>query len=194
MPLNCASVRRTSQARIGGEWGVKGWGCRRRGRLIDSPAHLRLVPERRARGVQRGLLCHCGAKRCPRISRWWARPVGLQDFHRDDFGANLRGRAVKTVKSRDACAQQVGLPSAMRSSVDLRSGASCGRSARAPAHLEASHSAMPNRCTAALGWNMETRHFDWSFRPPGRWPMLSPKAVSGDYACPAVPLARDTCR
>jgi len=110
---------------------------------VDSiAAQLRLVPERRARGVQRGLLCHCGAKRCPRISRWWARPVGLQDFHRDDFGANLRGRALKTVKSRDACAQQVGLPSAMRSSVDLRSGASCGRSARAPAHLEASHSAM----------------------------------------------------
>eukprot|EP00966_Prymnesium_polylepis_P080526 1865765-Prymnesium_polylepis.2 len=24
----------------------------------------------------------------------------------------------------------------------------------------------------------------------GRWPMLWPKAVSGDYACPAVPLAR----
>eukprot|EP00966_Prymnesium_polylepis_P160890 3718144-Prymnesium_polylepis.1 len=24
----------------------------------------------------------------------------------------------------------------------------------------------------------------------GRWPTLSPEAVSGDYACPAVPLAR----
>jgi hypothetical protein len=162
-----------------------------RGRASDSLAHLHLVPEGRARGVQRGLDLHHGAKRCPRISRCWARPVGLQDFHRVDLSANLRGRAVKTVSSCDACAQLVCQPSAMRSSVDLRSGASCGRSARAPAHLEASHSAMPNRCTAALERNMETRHFDWSF---GRWPMLSPKAVSGDYACPAVPLARDTCR
>eukprot|EP00966_Prymnesium_polylepis_P107503 2488489-Prymnesium_polylepis.1 len=28
----------------------------------------------------------------------------------------------------------------------------------------------------------------------GRWPMLSPEAVSERYARPAVPLARDTCR
>eukprot|EP00966_Prymnesium_polylepis_P242052 5597985-Prymnesium_polylepis.1 len=28
----------------------------------------------------------------------------------------------------------------------------------------------------------------------GRWPMMSPGAVSGRYARPAVPLARDTCR
>jgi len=134
LPLNCASVRRTSQARIDGEWGVKGWGCRRRGRLIDSLAHLRLVPEARARVVQRGLVGHNDAKRCPRISRWWTRSVGLQDFHRDDFGANLRGCAVKTLVRAT--------PSVMRSSVDLPSGARCGRSARAPAHLEASHSAM----------------------------------------------------
>ena len=31
-------------------------------------------------------------------------------------------------------------------------------------------------------------------RSGGRWPMLSPKAVSGDYARPAVPLARGMCR
>eukprot|EP00966_Prymnesium_polylepis_P307958 7117030-Prymnesium_polylepis.1 len=28
----------------------------------------------------------------------------------------------------------------------------------------------------------------------GRWPMMSPGAVSGCYARPAVPLARDMCR
>ena len=120
-----------------------------RGRASDSLAHLHLVPEGRARGVQRGLDLHHGAKRCPRISRCWARPVGLQDFHRVDLSANLRGRAVKTVSSCDACAQLVCQPSAMRSSVDLRSGASCGRSARAPAHLEAStqRHAQPLQCS-----------------------------------------------
>eukprot|EP00966_Prymnesium_polylepis_P200642 4649161-Prymnesium_polylepis.1 len=56
-------------------------------------------------------------------------------------------------------------------------------------------------CAADMGWGTGRHTFGsgpsadgYAIAACGRWPMMSPGAVSGRYTRPAVPLARDTCR